>query len=191
MIFWELWKWKRVSKLSEIQLTFFYCAELVKIKYQLIPHFVLISLFLLSLLLLLCLLPFWCLWSSCLLLSKSLGIHCSWCLSVFIHLVGTTQFTASWGPTQRTAFKSASQSAACKPSYLYWMCNNPSTIMSVTVVLNFYFITPVRKRNSFIWQELLFPLLFYFLCQVSVPFYTIGLEVKMKNIVSHGWECAL
>lgn len=53
-------KMDKVVKLSEIHLTFFCCAELVKIKYELIPYFVLISLFLVSPLLLLCLLPFWC-----------------------------------------------------------------------------------------------------------------------------------
>lgn len=140
-----------MSKLPEINLTFFSCTDLVKIKYELIPHFLLISLFLLSPLLLLCLLPFWCHWSSCLLLSKSLAVHCSCCFSVSIHLAGTTQFTASCvGLLQRaqSAFKLGSQSAACKPSYLNQM--HPSTIMFVTVVLDFYFIRPVRKRNSFI-----------------------------------------
>lgn len=161
MIFWELWKRTRLSKLSEVHLTFFCCAELVKIKYELIPHFVLISLFLMSPLLLLCLLPFWCHWSSWLLLSRSLAIHCSCCVSVSIHLAGTTQFTASCLRLlhrAQSAFKSASQSAACKPSYLHQMY--PSTITSVTVALNFYFTRSVRKRNSFIWQELLFSLLF-------------------------------
>lgn len=121
-----------------------------KNKYELIPYIVLISLFLLSLL------PFWCHLSS------------SFCYPKICHFTATvvSQYPFTWLAPPRSqplvlgtyclghlrraqsAFQSASQSAVCKLSYLHQ--RYPSTIMSVTVVLNFYFIRPVRKRSYFI-----------------------------------------